>query len=334
MKIFLPFKIQDTGGTSTFAKKFKEGMEKEGHEVFFEYQDNFDVLFVIVRCPLKYLIEAKKRHKKIIHRLDGMYYWTIARYEYPLRNLVPKIIHKYFSDFTIYQSQYSKHCTDKFLGKRKDEEYEIIYNGVDINLFSPKGEKINLRDNPEQKIFFTASRFRRKDQIIPIIDALEKYKNKYNNNFKLIIAGNFSKEVEKTPEKFSKLPYIEFIGKVENGKLPIYERSADLFLLTHRNPPCPNNVIEAMACGLPVCGFNDGAMPEIVKNGKNGLLADTKGNAFWINREYDMENFSDNLNKIVKNLELFSKNSAEIAAERFSLEQMIKKYISAIENCK
>ena len=71
MKIFVPFEINDVGGPSTFARKFKDGMESNGHTVTFRYTSDYDILLLIVQCPLKYLIDAKKRGKKIVQRLDG-----------------------------------------------------------------------------------------------------------------------------------------------------------------------------------------------------------------------------------------------------------------------
>jgi len=329
MRIFIPYTVRDTGGSSSFAKKFKKGLEEKGHEAFFDFRKDYDVLFVIIQCNPLYLLHAKLHKKKIIHRLDGLYYWSVAKWKYPLLNLAPKIVHKFFSDFTVYQSQYSKYCADKFLGKRKDEKYSIIYNGVDVNLFSPEGEKIEkLRDNPDQKIFITASKFRRTDQIMPIIEALEIYKKKYSDNFKFLIIGDFSREITSLPSKFKDFTNLKFLGKIPNEDLPKYERSSDVFLMTHLNPPCPNNIIEAMACGLPICGVNDGAMSELTVPGENSLLIDSEGDAFQKRRAYDIEKFAENLNSIVKNLDSFSKSSREIAKERFSLDEMLSNYIN------
>lgn len=327
MKIFIPYTVRETGGSSSFAKKFKKGLEEKGHEAFFDFRKDYDILFVIIQCNPLYLLHAKLNHKKIIHRLDGLYYWSVATWKYPLLNLAPKLIHKFFSDFTVYQSIYSKYCADKFLGKRKDEKYSIIYNGIDTKLFSSEGEKIeNLRDNPDQKIFITVSKFRRTDQIIPIIEALEIYRKKYNGNFKLLIIGDFSREITNLPNQFRNFTYLKFLGKIPNEDLPKYERSSDVFLMTHLNPPCPNNIIEAMSCGLPICGVADGAMSELTSLGKNSLLIEIKGDAFWKRRNYDIQKFAENLNIIIKNLDYFSTHSRKIAKEKFSLDDMIFNY--------
>lgn len=331
MKIFLPFKVSATGGTSTFARKFKQGLEERGHQVFFDFPKNYDILFLIIQCNPLYLIHAKLHQKKIIHRLDGVYYWSVAKWKYPLLNLPPKLIHNYFSDTTIYQSQYSKYCVDKFFGRSHRSQHDIIYNGVDTNLFSPVGEIVaGLRDNADQKIFITVSKFRRKDQILPILKSLEIYQNKYSDNFKLIIIGDFSRQVAQVPDQYCQFKHLVFLGQIPNQDLPRYERSADVFLFTHLNPPCPNNIIEAMACGLPICGVADGAMKEITIDGRNSQLVDATGDAFWQPRFYDHEKFADNLNTLLQNPMSYSKNSRQIAQQRFSLESMIDKYLQAM----
>jgi glycosyltransferase involved in cell wall biosynthesis len=48
--------------------------------------------------------------------------------------------------------------------------------------------------------------------------------------------------------------------------------SADL------NAACPNSVIEALACGTPVLGYDTGALPEMVPP-KSGRIAHYGGNS-------------------------------------------------------
>jgi glycosyltransferase involved in cell wall biosynthesis len=342
MKIFIPFKVQDASdpsirsarfwGPSTFALKFKQGLEKRGHTVIFDFAEDYDLLFMIVQCPLRYLLHARRHKRPIVQRLDGIFYWSSSGWKFPLLNAKATYIRHLFTDFTVYQSHYSKHCVDKFLGRKVSEQSEIIYNGVDLEVFSPRGPKRTLRDHPGQKIFFTASSFRRKDQIIPIIKALDIYKKKYGRNFKFVVAGNFIAEVADVPKKYADSPDVEFIGKVNNRDLPLYERAADVFLFTHLNPPCPNNVLEAMAVGLPICGVADGAMRELVEEGQNGLLVPTDGDAFWRRRTIATEKFADNLNLIGQKQPAFSKKARQIAEDRFSLDQMLEKYLFVMES--
>jgi len=328
MKIFIPFDLKDLGGTSSFVKKFKKGVEARGHEVFLSPIPDYDVLLVISRCPIKYLMDAKRKGKKIVQRLDGVYYWSVAGWKYFFYNFKPKIIHKFFSDFTVYQSLYSKYCVEKFLGKRN--KFAIIYNGVDLSSFSPEGEKISdNKENPDQKIFFTAGRFRRKDQIIPLLEAVDIYGKKYDSNYKLIIAGIFSGKVSGIPEKFSDSKKIIFKGKINNDNLPKFERSVDIFLFSDQSA-CPNSVLEAVACGLSICAVGHGSMKEIVKDGENGSLVETMGGSFWIKRKIDCEEFAIKLNKTVENKSKFSANSRKIAEEKFSLKKMIDKYLEIL----
>jgi glycosyltransferase involved in cell wall biosynthesis len=327
MKIFLPFKVKDIGGPSSFARKFRDGMAAAGHEVIFEYVSDYDVLFLIVQCPLNYLLDAKKKGKKIVQRLDGTYYWSVAGWKFPLMNAKATYIRHFFTDFTVYQSEYSRDCANRFLGKKSLDKYAIIYNGVDLDLFSPHGKKTITRDNPTQKIFFTASAFRRKDQMVPLVEGVKLYRKKYDRNVKLYIAGNFVGEVGDFPQTLKKLKFITLLGKINNSELPSYERSADVFLFTHLNPPCPNNIIESLSCGLPICGVADGAMPELVQNSQNGLLIPAPGTGFWRIRRYNTSQFADNMAQIIKNNHHFRQQSRKTAEEDYALNKMINQYV-------
>lgn len=334
MKIFIPFELKDIGGPTSFVTKFKLGLEKRGHEVTLQETPDYDILFLIVQAPFKYILKAKKRKIPIVQRLDGVYYWSVASWKFPLFNLKALIIRHLFADYTVYQSKYSKYCVNKFLGKKKNEISEIIYNGVDTTVFTPHGSTLNLRDTPDQKIFFTASAFRRKDQILPLFEALTHYQENYPTPFKFLIAGTFSHEVTHTPQEFAHFKNAVFLGKIDNSELPLYERSVDVFLFTHLNPPCPNNVIEALACGLPICGISDGAMQELVTEDRDGKLLVAPGHAFWEKRDFSPVAFAKQLDTILQKKEQLSRGSRTRAVDYFSLEKMIEQYIDFLTKIK
>jgi glycosyltransferase involved in cell wall biosynthesis len=331
MTIFLPFEIKDIGGTSTFARKFQEGMESAGHRVVFEYTPDYDVLFLIVQCPLKYLIDARRRRKKIVQRLDGTYYWTVSGWKFPLMNFKAAYIRHLFTDFTVYQSKYSQACAHRFLGTKVRDRYVVIYNGVDLARFTPKGRAKKLVNKNGNALFFTASAFRRKDQIEPILDALARYRERFGSSFHCIVAGTFRGEVANVPKEYEHLPYVSFIGKVTNDELPEYERAADVFLSTHLNPPCPNNIIEALACGLPICGVDDGAMPELVTR-KSGRLISAGTSGFWRKRTLDLDRFAANIHAIVQDNQMMRGHARRSAERRFGLSSMIDGYVHVFES--
>ncbi|HLC49519.1 MAG TPA: glycosyltransferase family 4 protein [Candidatus Andersenbacteria bacterium] len=333
MRIFLPIQIKPTGGTSTFAALFKEQLEQMGHSVTFTFTKEYDILFVLVSCHPKYILHAKLHNRKIVQRLDGAYYKsTVAGKAYLLYNFPAKMILKYFATHIIYQSKYSKYSCDTFLGKPPHENWSIIYNGVDTDLFCPTGDIQEFRTISNQQIFITASRFRRRDQIIPLIQSLEIYAQKYTANFRFEIIGDFSKEVADVPMRYSHVPHLNFRGAVSRSKLPFFLRSADAFLFTHQNPPCPNNVLEALASGLPICGVADGSMMELTVPGATSELIPANDDGFTTFRKLDINRFADNLNTIMKDLPRYKNAARWAAVERFQAKRMIEEYLYAINS--
>jgi glycosyltransferase involved in cell wall biosynthesis len=326
MKILIPFKRRDIGGPSSFINKFASGMEARGHTITFEETADYDVVLVIVQAPFLLLWRAKRVGKPIVQRLDGVYYWSVAGWKFPLLNAKAFLVRHLFADYTVYQSNYSKMCVEKFLGKKKSESSKIIYNGIDTNTFSPVGETKVLRDFPEQHIFFTASEFRRTDQILPIISALTLLEKEHPKSFKLVIAGHFVRELKDFEKELLGYPWVQFLGKIDNMLLPQYERGSDLFLFTHLNPACPNNIIEAMSCGLPICGISDGAMPELIRSGEQGILMPTTQSGFWKRRDVSAENLAANIKELLSHQEKFSQKARIRAVEEFSLTSMLNRY--------
>ncbi len=50
--------------------------------------------------------------------------------------------------------------------------------------------------------------------------------------------------------------------------------AADVIVVSSLEDNLPNMVMEAMACGTPVVGFDNGGIPEMIDHRENGYVAD------------------------------------------------------------
>ncbi|MCS3953316.1 glycosyltransferase family 4 protein [Salinibacter ruber] len=75
------------------------------------------------------------------------------------------------------------------------------------------------------------------------------------------------------PELDSDLPHVH-AGYVESDLLlSVFYSLADVFVIPSRQDNLPNTVLESMACGTPVVGFEVGGIPDMVRPGETGWLA-------------------------------------------------------------
>jgi glycosyltransferase involved in cell wall biosynthesis len=64
------------------------------------------------------------------------------------------------------------------------------------------------------------------------------------------------------------------LGEISNPLLlSLIYAAADLFVCPSLQDNFPNTVLESMACGTPVVGFDAGGIPDMVRSGMDGLLA-------------------------------------------------------------
>jgi glycosyltransferase involved in cell wall biosynthesis len=89
---------------------------------------------------------------------------------------------------------------------------------------------------------------------------------------------------------------IRYVHVVEEdfARIPELFRAIDLYLLTSREEGGPNGVLEAMASGVPFVGTRVGLVPDVISDGKDGLLADID----------DVETLSDAVCKLIDDTEL------------------------------
>ncbi len=100
---------------------------------------------------------------------------------------------------------------------------------------------------------------------------------------KLVIAGNIVKKGSAYRYFKEKIePNIDgtntrYVGEVNDAqKNSLLGGSAVLLLPIEWEDPCPVIISESLACGTPVIGFKRGGLPELVQDGINGFVCQTK----------------------------------------------------------
>jgi len=156
----------------------------------------------------------------------------------------------------------------------KNRRIEVIKTGVDENHFKPliKAEMrkaFQIPDDTELILFGADSASDPRKGIRLLIDALKIIQKSSNRKLELGIFGrNYDSE-------FDTLGFpVRYFGYITELYLPILYNCADIFIAPSIEENLPNTALEAMACEIPVCGFNIGGMSDLIQNKQNGMLAD------------------------------------------------------------
>ena len=121
-------------------------------------------------------------------------------------------------------------------------------------------------------------------------------------------------------ESDSGVPHIHQMGYVDSEeRQSLLYSAADIVVVPSREDNQPQVGLEAMACGTPVVGFNAGGIPEYVRDGETGLIAD----------HGDEAHLADRISWLVDNQQarLSMGQQARLMMEReFEISQQSQKY--------
>jgi glycosyltransferase involved in cell wall biosynthesis len=156
----------------------------------------------------------------------------------------------------------SKKMKIKALESSTNQKIEVIYNGIDTNMFKPIKEK--EKDILDILLVGRLSKIKNFDLMI---NALEDVPF----NYKLHIVGDGpEKEILEALANKNKIK-CKFYGMVEDKKklIKIYQ-GASIYCTTSLNEGMSNTMLEAMSCGLPIITTNVGGAKELIK--ENGFI--------------------------------------------------------------
>ena len=229
---------------------------------------NFNILYLISNS--QYLTKStltliKEKNIPIFLNQNGVYYPAWFEGNYSKKNLEMSYAY-HLADYVLWQSNFCKKASDKFLGKRTGHG-EILYNSVDTKVFKP------VRKSSKNFTFLITGNINKKNnyRIISVIKALKKI-NTFNKSVRLIVAGNIESKnfLKKFIFEMKLEKVVNLISKFDQIEAPKIYQLADAYITMAYKDNCPTAVLEAMSTGLPVLYSASGGLPELV-NRESGI---------------------------------------------------------------
>jgi glycosyltransferase involved in cell wall biosynthesis len=317
---------------TSFRLKFEQGLHARGVEVTNDASEQSDALLVL--GGTRHLLEVRKARRRgirIVQRLDGInwihrIHWAGLRYTlraiYGNRNL--SFIRARLADHVIYQSQFVKHWWEDWYRPARVPS-SVILNGVDLTRYTPHGlherpsghyrvlvVEGSLAGGLSYGLFNAASlaeelsrKFKIELMIVGQVDGRTKHKLKNQSRFRL-----------------------QFMDTVPREHIPWLMRSSHLLFSAEVNPPCPNSVIEALSCGLPVIGFDTGSLSELVQ-GDVGRLVPYGANP-WKLEPPDSAALANAASEVLDQQNRFRIAARERSEAVFDVESMVDEYLKVL----
>lgn len=317
----------------SFKQKFCTALRARGVEICENLADEpyQAVLLIGGTRQLTMLWRARRRGVRIVQRLDGIN-WLHRRLRTGLRhalraevnNLLLAFTRRFLPNRIVYQSEFARAWWEEWYGAVPIPA-TVIHNGVDLSQYTPEG--------PHQR---PANRFRLLlvegnlqggyeiglETAMRLAEGLSR-----RQPVELMIVGQIQAAQQQAIQARTRVPLL-WAGRVSPERIPEFDRSAHLLYAADLNAACPNSVIEAMACGLPVLAFATGALPELVR-GEAGRLVPYGGDV-WRLDPPDMDALVQAGEEILSQQPRFRRAARARAEEAFDLNKMVDCYLDVL----
>lgn len=367
-RICLTPRVSGVGGMVSFQHKLATGLEQRGIGVCYDLEDwPYQAVLVIGGTrQLAGLWRARRRGARIVQRLDGMNWLHRLgrnrkgedgvrvlpggsipevnlranltgkgfRLRHYLRaeygNWILNIIRNQIAQRLVYQSEFVRGWWERSHSKPVAST-TIVYNGVDLDEYSPQGTgtrpvgacRILLVEGSLMGGYETG--------LEAAVGLAERMQSNYGRELarpvEIMVVGRVQPELQDHWNQRTKVQ-LYWAGLAPRERIPEIDRSAHLLYSADVNAACPNSVIEALACGLPVVAFDTGALPELVSE-EAGRIMPYGGNP-WRLDPPDIDGLARAAAEVLGDLERFRSGARQRAEQAFGLEPMVEGYLQAL----
>jgi len=343
--------VERVGGVAGFRLKFEAGLRARGLQVTYDPVAPCDAALILAGTSrLAELYQLRRRGVRLVQRLDGINWIQRVRWSglvYHLRaeygNLLLRWIRARLADRIVYQSQFVRRWWETWYGAVRAPA-TVILNGVDLRAFSPEGP----HDRPDDRlrILLLEGNLGGPWSVGLLHAAALGLALAERRRVELMVAGVADRATQQALYRFLSrqghsvtvqdhqfclhpIPLaIRFAGVISRDRIPYLARSAHLLYSADVNSACPNAVIEALACGLPVVAFDSGALRELV--GQEGGILVPYGGDPWQLDWPNIPALARAADSLLDDLPRFQQGARARAEALLGLDRMVDAYLEVL----
>lgn len=201
---------------------------------------------------------AKFFRKKVVYHIHGAEYK-----EFYLRN--SSSVESVFSKVDVVVAL-SESWRLFFEGQAGHSKVRVIENVVSPPVYS-------MFESDGLVHFLFLGEIGKRKGVYDLLEAISEIRSTLANKAKFHIGGNGEvKEIERRIQQLDLEGLVTFEGWVSGEKKIQLLSLADVYILPSYNEGLPVSILEAMSYRLPIISTPVGGIPEVVKQGENGLL--------------------------------------------------------------
>lgn len=310
----------DSGGPLVKVKRLKQAFD--------EYYLRYNLVYILSNAsylPCAAYKAIRKRGIPIVFNQNGVFYpaWYHGDWQRENRHMACPY---HLADYVFYQSEFCRKAADKFLGEREGPG-EVLYNAVDTEYFSPGNSSSNDRERGFVFLLTGRIQYHLFYRIETTLRGLAMAREKGLNAGLVIGGGLDARTINASHSLIQELRLdgqVTLTGSYTQREAPQIYRGAHAYIMTKHNDPCPNAVIEALSCGLPVIYSNTGGVPELVGNDA-GVALDCEND--WDRpRVPSTEDIAQAMIRVGENYQSMSQAARNRAVRLFDIRQWLQRH--------
>lgn len=328
--------LKGLGGPASFYARLTAGLDKRGIPYHHDPLAADTAAILVIGGPFRVLFpvwQARQRGVRVVQRLNGMN-WVHRKRNTGLKhylrsewnNQVLSFVRRFLANRVIYQSRFTENWWHTVYGPVKAPG-RVIYNGIDLQRYTPQGPEKPPEDR--WRILLVEGRLGGgyEQGLLNAIHLGEALKPLVQKPVELVVVGEVPPALKADCLK-TYGDWITWAGVVKREQIPALDRSAHLLFSADLNASCPNAVIEALACGLPVTAFATGSLPELLENDAGRCAP--YGTNFWELEAPEIDELALAARAIIQDQAHFRASARARAETSFDLDQMVEQYLQVL----